>query len=122
MEDSCVLIVDDEKFLLELASSFFKSEGMEVHCASSGEEALRKLGERAFILMVTDFNMPEMDGLELAAKAREMAPRMPILLVTGDYSPEISSLAREAGIAKVFAKPFDFEELLALVRRELENT
>jgi len=117
MEDSGVLVVDDDQFILEVASSLFEFEGIEVHCASSGEEALRKLRERAFMLMVTDLNMPGMDGLELAEKVREMAPHMPIYMSTGDISPEIIRLAREAGIVRIFAKPVDFEDIVTLARR-----
>ncbi len=116
MEDSCVLVVDDDQLILDLTSSFFESEGMEVHCASNGEEALQMLRERAFILMVTDLNMPGMDGFELTVKVREMAPRMPIYLSTGDVSPEITRLAREAGIARVFSKPFHLAKVLEMIR------
>src|SRR6266480_3263217 len=116
MKDSGVLVVDDDQFILELMSSFFESEGIKVHCASNGEEALRKLRERTFLLMVTDLNMPGMNGFELAGKVREIAPRIPIFMSTGDISPEITRLASEAGIVRIFAKPADFEEIVALVR------
>lgn len=122
MENSGVLLVDDDQLLLDLASSFFKSEGIEVYCASTGEDALRKIRERPFSLMVTDFNMPGMDGLELAGKVREVAPRMPIFMSTGYPSPEICRLAREAGIARVFAKPFDFRVIVAMVGRRMESS
>lgn len=117
MEDSGVLVVDDDQLILDLTSSFFESEGMEVHCASNGEEALRKLRERAFILMVTDLNMPGMNGFELVGKVREIAPHMPIYMSTGDISPEITRLAREAGITRVFSKPSHLAKVLALIRR-----
>ena len=117
MEDSDVLVVDDDQLILDLTSSFFQSEGMEVHCVLNGEEALRMLRERTFTLMVTDLNMPGMDGIELAVKAREIAPRMPIFMSTGDISPEVVRLAAEAGIAKVFSKPFHLTKVLALIRK-----
>src|SRR6266571_8485218 len=101
MEDSGVLVVDDDQLILDLTSSFFQSEGMEVHCVLNGEEALRMLRERTFTLMVTDLNMPGMDGIELAKKVREIAPRMPIFMSTGHISPEVIRLAAEAGITRV---------------------
>lgn len=122
MEYSGVLVVDDDQLILDVAASFFESAGMEVHCASNGAEALRNLRERAFLMMVTDLNMPGMNGLELAGKVREIAPHMPIVMGTGDMSPEISRLAREAGIARVLAKPFDFEEILAMVGKGIEGS
>ena len=117
MKAGGVLIVDDEQYILDLAASFFKCEGVETYCAADGGEALRKLRERTFIMMVTDFNMPGMDGLELAKKAREIAPHMPVIMNTGNISPEIHRLAKEAGIAEVFGKPLPFEKILAMVRK-----
>ena len=117
MEDSCVLMVDDNRDLLELATFFFACEGIELHCAANGEEALRKLRDRSFLMMVTDFDMPGINGVELAQKTREIAGEMPIVMVTGDNSPEIHQLAMEAGIVKVFAKPFQYGKILAIARK-----
>ncbi len=116
MVDSGILIVDDDSDILKLAANFFKCEGMEIHCAANGEEALRKISERSFTLMVTDLNMPDLDGFELAKKAREIAPDMAIVMGTGDTSPEIPRLAAEAGIARVFSKPFHLAKVLAMVK------
>ena len=113
-EYSSVLIVDDDQRILELAAFFLTREGVEVHCAADGEEALRKMRERTFAMMITDLNMPGMDGLELARKAREIAPDMPIAMSTGDKSPKICRLAKEAGIVEVFDKPFNFEKIVAI--------
>ena len=93
MEDSGVLFVDDDRDILKLATTFFESLGMAVHCAASGEEALGKVRERRFCLMVTDLNMPGLDGLQLARRVREIAPDMPVVMGTGDTSPEIARLA-----------------------------
>ncbi len=117
MEEGGVLVVDDDHYMLELATCFFESKGIDVHCAANGEEALRKLRERAFLLMLTDFNMPGMDGLELAGKARVIAPDMTVVMGTGDTSPEIARLAAEAGIVRVFSKPFHIAKVLAMIRR-----
>jgi two-component system cell cycle response regulator CpdR len=119
MKAGGVLIVDDEPYLLDLAASFFKCEGVEACCAADGEEAIRKLREKTFIIMVTDFNMPGMDGIELAGKAREIAPHMPIIMITANISQEIHRQAKEAGIAEVFCKPFDLDEILAMVKKKM---
>jgi two-component system cell cycle response regulator CpdR len=116
MDDSGILFVDDDSDLLRLATAVFECRGMAIHCAASGEEALRKIGERSFCLMVTDLNMPGLDGFELARKAREIAPDMAIVMGTGDTSPEIPRLAAEAGIARVFSKPFHLAKVLAMVK------
>ncbi|HEY6874176.1 MAG TPA: response regulator [Geobacteraceae bacterium] len=111
-----ILIVDDDRQNLELLKLLLECEGIEAHCASSGEEALPKITERTFSLMITDLNMHGMNGFELSRKAQEIAPRMPIIMSTGDFSPEITRLAMEIGIAKILAKPFHPHRMLATIR------
>ena len=118
-EYGSVLIVDDEQGFLELATFFLTREGVEVHCAADGEEALSKIRKRTFTMMITYLNMPCMNGLELTRKAREIAPAMPIIMSTGDKSPKICRLAKEAGIVEVFAKPFNFGEIIAIIRERV---
>jgi len=114
MED--VLVVDDDRVILELLKRMLESEGIVTHCVSSGAEALEKITERTFSLMITDYNMPGLDGLELARKGLEMAPQMPIIMNTGDLSPNIARLAKEIGIAKVMAKPYLPGEMMESIR------
>ncbi len=75
-----------------------------------------KITERTFSLMITDLNMPGMDGLELSRKAQEIAPQMPIIMSSGDISPEIIRIAMEIGISKTLAKPFHPNRMLATIR------
>lgn len=119
MDEMVVLIVDDDPRILKLATSFLEREGMTVWCAACGEEALRLVQEKTFSLMITDLHMPGMKGLELAGKVSEIAPGMPVFMITGDVSGEIQCLAREAGILKVFAKPLRFLEIITTVRGAL---
>jgi len=121
MDEMVVLIVDDDPRILKLARSFLEREGMAVRCAACGEEALRLVQEKTFSLMITDLHMPGMKGFEVAGKVREVAPGLPIIMITGDVSGETHSLAREAGILKVFAKPLRFLEIIATVRGAFEG-
>ena len=116
MEVIEVLIVDDDPRILKLAATFLEREGLEVRCATCGEEALQQVKENTFSLMITDLHMPGMKGFELAEKVRKIAPEMPIFMITGDDSGETHSLAREAGIVKVFAKPLRFTEIMETAR------
>ena len=90
---------------------------MTVQSAESGEEALCELREKTFYLMITDLNLPGLDGFALAQKALEIAPCMPVIMVTGSIAPGIPRLAEEAGIATVLFKPFHPSEILAAVRK-----
>lgn len=111
-----ILLVDDDQDLLRLIKSLLAQEGMAVQSAESGEEALCELREKTFELMITDFNLPGLDGLALAQKALGIAPRMPIIMITGSIASGIPRLAEEAGIAKVLFKPFHPNEILAAIR------
>jgi two-component system C4-dicarboxylate transport response regulator DctD len=121
MEGLGVLVVDDDPQLLKLAKSFLEREGVEVHCATNGCEAIRLVGEKSIALMITDFRMPGMQGIELAGRIREIDPELPIFMITGDASSEIHSLALGAGILRVFEKPIHFRELLESARRAIRE-
>ena len=114
MED--ILVVDDDRIILEVVRRILEREGFVAHCVASGEEAIKQIKERTFSLMITDFNMPGLNGLELARKGLELAPQMPIIMDTGGLSPNITLMAKEIGIAKVLAKPFLPAELLKSIR------
>lgn len=116
-----ILLVDDDRDCQGLIKNLLENEGMKVHCAARGAEALRKMKEMSFHLMITDFNMPGMDGMELARKALEIAPDMPIIMITGDILPEIPRLADEAKIKKVLAKPVHPIKILKAVRDVMGN-
>ena len=111
-----ILVVDDDKELLALFKRILNRNGIEAHCVESGEAALEQIKERTFSLMITDFNMPGLDGLELSRKGMAIAPLMPIIMNTGGISAKIIREAKEIGIAKVLAKPFLAEELLETIR------
>jgi CheY-like chemotaxis protein len=117
MEEGGILVVDDDRNILCLVRERFRKEGIRVQCAENGDEALLKIQESSIVLMLTDLNMPGMNGLELARRARELAPDLRIVMCTASISPEISELASSAGIAKVLGKPFIFPEILALARQ-----
>ena len=111
-----ILVVDDDKMMRELIRLILKREGIGADCASSGEEALERIKEKTFSMMITDLNMPGLDGLELSRKGLEIAPRMPIIMNSGGLSAKILRLAKEIGIAKVLAKPFLPSEMLETIR------
>lgn len=111
-----ILVVDDDRVMLGMLKQILEREGFVAHCVASGEEALQQIKERTFSLMITDLDMPGLNGLELARKGLELAPQMPIIMETGGITPIITRLAKEIGIAKVFAKPFLLAELMMTIR------
>src|SRR5437764_4809277 len=112
-----ILIVDDEPDIAELFRQRFRREVRQgqyvLHFADSGEEALRRLAEIRPELMVilSDINMPGMDGLELLREVRRLRPELPVLMVTAYGDDERRRRADELGAADFLTKPVDFDQL-----------
>ncbi len=81
-----ILFVDDHQVLAKLSCEILEMQGYRAVSAASGEEALQKFEEQGFDILVTDFRMEGMNGLELARKVHERHPDVPVIIVTG-YGP-----------------------------------
>src|SRR5581483_10870932 len=91
-----------------------------VHVARSGVEALSLLQTQPISLLITDFRMPEMDGLALIRHLRRKQSRLPVILMTAYANPELEEEARfELKVEKFLRKPFRFDSLIDEVRRVL---
>lgn len=113
-QNKMVLIVDDDENQLVLLKEFFNKAGVETCCASNGIEALQKMRVNSFICMITDLNMPHINGIVLAKKAKLLNPLMRIALCTGEDIPDIRSVVTDTGIEAVFRKPFNYFEVLLM--------
>lgn len=112
-----ILLVDDDPALLDACLGMLTVLGHEVEAFADSGRALEALGETPdrFELLMTDQTMPRMSGLQLAMKAKEAAPRLRVLLVTG-YSPEVGQEeAQEMGVEGFLMKPFTLSQLSAKV-------
>lgn len=112
-----ILIVDDEKYLRELLAEVLTSHSHECETAENGEEALNKLADSRFDIVITDAMMPHMDGFALLKNIKETYPGTAVVVITG-YSLAYS--ARDAlamGAEDYLAKPFHTDEILAVVDR-----
>jgi two-component system, NtrC family, response regulator HydG len=115
-----VLVVDDDPGVRYTLREILESEGLVVDEAADGAEALARFEARPAPLVLTDLRMPGVDGLELLRRlvARSPAPR--VVLITAHGSERQAVEAMKAGAHDYFKKPFETEELLAVVRRALE--
>jgi len=116
MNTCSILIVDDDELYLGLVRSIVEGAGVKARYATSGKEAVEILKEGAFATLVTDLQMPGMNGYELALTAKGLHPQIDIVMVTGSESPDVPRLAGVGGISKVMAKPVSAAQIREIVQ------
>ena len=121
MDPLRILIVDDEASQRELMGGFLKKQGHEVFLASGGSEAINCLEGTRIDLVISDFKMPGMSGLELLRAVKAMNPEIPFLLVTAYGTVETAVQAMKEGATDYLSKPLDLEELLLRIDRAGEQ-
>jgi DNA-binding NtrC family response regulator len=115
-----VLVVDDDPGVRYTLREILEAEGLEVDEAADGEAALARLEASPAALVLTDLRMPGLDGMGLLRRLVTRAPAPRVVLVTAHGSERQAVEAIKAGAWDYFRKPFDTEELLAVVRRAVE--
>jgi two-component system chemotaxis response regulator CheY len=118
---SRILAVDDSPSMRQLVRGTLAGAGYELAQRADGIEALEYAKEHGADLVLTDFNMPRMDGIALARELRTLPEYkgIPILLLTTETNPELKKQAREVGITGWIVKPFSPADLLASIKRAL---
>ena len=119
-----ILVVDDEPDVADLFRQRFRREvrgGTYVmHFANSGEDALKQLDngiEPQLIVILSDINMPGMDGLTLLGEIKQRLPDIPVMMVTAYGDDERRRRASDLGACEFLAKPVDFDALKAQLRQ-----
>ena len=105
-----ILIVDDYKTMLRIIRNLLKQIGFEnVEDATDGTEALQKLREKQFDLVISDWNMEPMTGIELLREVRQddNLKKLPFIMVTAESKTENVVIAKEAGVSNYIVKPFN---------------
>jgi two-component system chemotaxis response regulator CheY len=116
-----ILAVDDSASMRQMVSFTLRSSGYDVIEAIDGQDALDKIGDRQVDLVLTDQNMPRMDGLTLIRQLRgqDRFKRTPILVLTTESSDEMKQAGRAAGATGWMVKPFDPARLLEVIGKVL---
>ena len=115
-----IVIVDDEERMTGVVAMALERAGYECETCASGEAALAALQTRDADLVVTDWKMPQMDGIELLRRLHARQPRLPVVLLTAHGSVPSAVAAMREGAFDYVTKPFDNDELRAIVARALE--
>jgi CheY-like chemotaxis protein len=121
MRDKPVLIVDDEKNIRLALSRSLEILGVETESTQDGEEALAKLREKEFGLILLDIRMPGMDGMEVLRQVRESSPDIRIIILTAYGTIELAVEAMKLGADDFIQKPFVPEQIRERVARLIDR-
>jgi DNA-binding response OmpR family regulator len=121
MKDKSVLIVDDEKNIRLTLSQALEVLEVETDTAANGEEALAKLKEKEFGLILLDLKMPGIDGMEVLRQVSKIRPDIRIIILTAYGTVELAVEAMKSGAADFIQKPFTPEEIRELVSRVMNR-
>ena len=106
-----IIVVDDEPTIVRMCVQVLKAKGHSVHGYTRADEALAKLGEGPADLVVVDYKMPELNGLEFIRRAWNLRPGLRVLMITAHGTREVMKQANDAGVQTIVLKPFTPSEL-----------
>jgi len=120
-----ILITDDDSDILDVLSYGLEefADNLIVIKANSGYQALRSIQTQKIDILVTDIAMPDIDGYELYKRAKEIRPKLPIIMMTGfGYDPNHTIVnSKKIGLKNVIFKPFEISKLLKMIYENLET-
>jgi DNA-binding response OmpR family regulator len=119
MSRAKVLIIDDEPSVADALKTILEDHGYETALAHTGGAGLEHSVAQRFDLTITDYQLPDMSGLDVLAAMRGRAVACPVLIITAYPSPELRATAAERGAIDVLSKPFLPSDILALVEQAL---
>jgi DNA-binding NtrC family response regulator len=117
-----ILIVDDQELMRDSLAATLAAEKHEIVATADPAVALSRIGEERFDLLITDYKMPRMTGIELLSEARKLRPEMPVVMMTAFATVQTAVDAMKLGAYDYIQKPFDGEEIKLLVDRTLEHS
>lgn len=115
------LVIDDDVATLELMEFQLVSEGFEVKVAERGEKGLEYVAESEFDIILTDLNLPDINGIEMVRRCKDISPDTEIIMITGYGSTDKAVEATKAGAFYYVEKPVEFEELLVLIEKAIDR-
>src|SRR5262245_22144857 len=116
-----ILVVDDERSICIAIERLLSRRGYEVETAQTSADAIAKLGQRPFQLMITDLNLKGESGMDVLHWAKEHSPDTAVIMITAYGSEKIAVEAMKIGAADYLPKPFDNDELELMVDRIFEG-
>ncbi len=116
-----ILIAEDDADLAFFLQEALGREAYKVVVEGTAEKALQQLGQRSYDLFLLDVKLPDGDGLDLLSRCRELAPDVPVILMTAHGTRQMAIEATNQGAYDFFSKPFQLQEIQVVIRRALER-
>ncbi len=121
MSEHKILIIDDEPAQVQALTGFLKKKGFDVEKASAGQDGLKIIEKKPIDLVITDFKMPDIDGIEVLKRAKAINPEVDVIMMTAFGSIESAIEAMRAGAIDYLTKPVDLDQLEILINKALEH-
>ncbi len=112
-----LIIIDDEPIVGKRLKQVFSKMGFHVEIFTNPLSALKFMENNPFDIVVTDFKMEELDGMEILGKAKQLNPKARVIIITGYAKPETAKEAFKSGVFDFMVKPFRLDELKEAVSR-----
>ncbi len=116
-----IMIIDDERIVGDMAKLSLSQEGYDVETFLDGETALKRLREKSFQVVVTDWKMKGVDGLEVLRTVKQHYPQTVVIMITAFASLDVAIEALRDDVFDFFPKPVKIKELKASIRRAIEG-
>lgn len=121
MQPYSLLLIEDEITQLKTLQTLLEGEGYHVDSATTGNDALNIFSSRTIDIVISDFNLPDMDGLSVLEKIKQVNPEIPVIIVTAYGSIDRAVTAMKSGAYNYLTKPININELLILLKRASEH-
>lgn len=116
-----ILVIDDNHMIRNSVSSFlgYMLKGYTILTAEDGQKGIELMRSNPVSLILTDIEMPKIDGYQVIDYAKKNHPTVPVIVMTGSWSSDLSKLVIKTGLVRCVEKPFRFEELAQIVTESL---
>jgi CheY-like chemotaxis protein len=116
-----IILIDDDEWIRDSMRIFFEYEGCNLVTRETAEEALEEIGKQKFDIIIADYKLPGMDGIEFFKRIQTSAGAPIKILITAYHSQSVADMVRETGIHDLIEKPFQPETIEATLSKLLEN-
>jgi len=117
-----ILLVDDDEWIRDSLSLFFEAEGCNLLVFETAEEAIEAVKQQVYDIVISDYKLPGMDGLEFLRRVKEKQPNAFEILITAYANREICEEAKMVGVRDIIPKPFTSEDVETSLARIIENS